>query len=106
MPAEHLKRVGHILARERRSLSEPHPDREHEFRAGATPAGGPCRATSAPSSLSGGPIPANASKASSALQTPGSVGAEGCDAPATRLDEQQQHTSAVLSLSESSWSGW
>jgi hypothetical protein len=69
MPAEHLERVGHILAGERRSLSEPTPDREHEFRAGATPAGGPCQATSAPTSLSGGPIPANASKASSGLQT-------------------------------------
>jgi hypothetical protein len=69
MPAEHLQRVGHILARERRSLSEPSPDREHEFLAGATPAGGPCQATSAPSSLSGGAIPATASKASSGPQT-------------------------------------
>jgi hypothetical protein len=100
MPAEHLERVGHILAGQRRSLSEPTPDRQHEFRAGATPAAGPCQATSAPSSLSGGPIPANASKASSGPQTPGSVGADGCDGPATRLDEQQQHRSAVLVLDE------
>lgn len=69
MPADHGERVSDILAVSREFLSGPRPDREHEFRAVAAPARRTLPATSAPSSLSDGPISANASNASSAFQT-------------------------------------